>query len=109
PPGVFEVVVGPARELADGVCGEEVPADLLTGQLPGHVLDAVLADIEMQPGGVIRPRAPRAIEAPVLLVHHEQRLNSVDRRAPLLQHVPDASRRAPAGDRMVILMPGEVA
>src|SRR6185437_12406138 len=96
------------RELTDGMGREQLRADLLAGELPGHVLDAVLADVQMQSGWVIRPGAPRAVEAAVLLVHHEQRANPLSWHASRLQHVTDASRRAPAGGWVMVLMPGEV-
>ncbi len=51
------------------MAGEEVPADPLAGHLPGDVLDAVLADVQVQTLAVIRPCAPRAVESAVLMVH----------------------------------------
>ena len=44
-PLVFEIEVGPGRELRDGVLGEEPTIHPLARHLPGDVLDAVLADV----------------------------------------------------------------
>ena len=66
-------------------------------------------DIEAQPVRVVRPSAARAIKAAVLMVHHEQRVETVDRVARLLQHTRDAPRGAPAGSRMVVVVAREAA
>jgi hypothetical protein len=108
PPRGLEVVITPPLELGDGVGSEEVPVDLLAGQLPGDVLDPVLAEIEVQAGRVVGPRAPRTVKATVLLVHHEQRADPLLRDPGFLEHTPDAPRRPPARSRMIVVVEGEV-
>src|SRR4029077_5273569 len=53
----FEVVVAQRRHLANGKGSEEIAVGFRWLKLPGHVLDAVFADVEFQTGRVIRPRA----------------------------------------------------
>ena len=49
------------------MCGEEFRVCLRWRELPRHVLDTALADVQAQPARVIRPRAPRAVEAVPLI------------------------------------------
>ena len=82
----LQVVVAPRGELADGVRGEERRVGLRRRQLPGDVLDAVLADVQVQAGRIVGPGTARAVEAAVLLVHHRTSariaLDRLGERAP---------------------------
>jgi hypothetical protein len=49
--------------------GEELAIDSLTRHLPRHMLDTVLADIQMEPFAVIGPGAAWAVETTVLVIH----------------------------------------
>jgi hypothetical protein len=84
------------------VGSEELTADLLARQLPGDVLDPVLAKVEAQAAGFIRPRATRAVKPPSSWFINEQRTKTVDRLARPLQHMSDALRRAPPSGRMMV-------
>ena len=62
-----------------------------------------------RPVRVVRPRAARAVEAPVLVVHHEERARALDRLARALRaRLRDAARGAPAGGGMVVLVPARL-
>src|SRR5947207_2920841 len=91
----FEIVVAPRRKLAHGMGGEEIAVGVRLLKLPGSVLDAVFADVEFQPGRVIRPRAAGTIETTVLMVHHEDRAKTLDRFARPCEDASDAFGRAP--------------
>src|SRR5690242_7647045 len=101
----FEVVVAPRRQLAHGMGSEEIAVGFRMLKLPGDVLDAVFADVEFQTGRVIRPRAAGTIETTVLMVHHEDRANALDRLARSCQDVRDAFSCAPPGCGMMVWMP----
>src|SRR5262245_57618498 len=68
------------------------------------MLHAVLANIQTESVGVVRPRAPRTVEATVLVIHDEERTESLRRLPGTREHAGDAARRAPSGRRMVVLM-----
>jgi hypothetical protein len=57
-PSVRSAAPGPSRQFRHRVAGEKVTVDSLAGHLPGNVLDAVLADVEVQAFAVVRPRTP---------------------------------------------------
>src|SRR6202035_497953 len=99
-----EVIVAPPGQLVDGMRGEEIAVGLGGRELPGGVLDAVLADVKVKPARVVRPCAPRTVEATVLVVHHEERAEALQRLPGPLEHLGDASRRAPPRRRMMVLV-----
>jgi len=99
---VLQRKVRPGRELRNGVLGEKVGTDSLVGHLPRDVLDAVLADIESQPLGVVRPCASRAVESAVLVVHLVDRARAVHERVLAQQKLRDTLCRPPPGRRVVI-------
>jgi hypothetical protein len=68
---VLQIVVALLEELRDRVRGEEFWGDALLRRFPGDGFGAVLAELEG--GGVflVRPGAPRAVEA-VGLVRAQQ-------------------------------------
>jgi len=106
PPDCFEIVVAPAGQLADGVEGEELVVGLRRRELPRHVLDAVLADVEVETVGVVRPRATRTVETAVFMVHYEERADPFRRFPRPLEYASNTARRTPPGRRMIVLMPG---
>ncbi len=99
---VFELVIAPGGELGHRVGGEERGVDALGRHLPGDVLDAVLADVEAQALAIVGPRAPRAVEPPVLVVHPPDRPGALDELPVAEEHLRHARRRTPAGRRMVV-------
>jgi hypothetical protein len=86
------------------VGGEELAVGLRVCELPGDVLDAVLADVEVEPARVVRPGAARTVEAAVLVVHHEERAKALQRLTRPHEHLADAPRGTPARRGMVVLM-----
>src|SRR5262249_6764447 len=100
----FEVVVAPFGHLAHRVSGEEITIRLRRRKLPRDMLHAVLANIQTESVGVVRPCAPRTVEATVLVIHDEERTESLRRLPGTREHAGDAARRAPSGRRMVVLM-----
>ncbi|MDH6455525.1 hypothetical protein M2155_008024 [Streptomyces sp. SAI-119] len=97
-----EVEVGPLHQLRHGVRREELPVDPFTGHLPGDVLDAVLTNVEVQALAVVRPSAPRAVEAAVLVVHALDGARAGHQTVLAQQELPDALGGAPSGGRMRI-------
>src|SRR5439155_14628520 len=89
--------------------GKELAVRLRRSELPGGVLDAVLADVEAETARIVRPGAARTVEAAVLVVHHEERANPLQRLPCSLEDLPDAARRAPARGRVVVLVARVVA
>jgi hypothetical protein len=85
------------EELAAGVCGRE---------LPGNVLDSVLANVQPKTIGVVGPGATWTVEAAVLVVHYEERAKALEWLPHPLEHPGDASRCTPPGRRMIILVSG---
>jgi hypothetical protein len=109
PSNGLEVVVVPLGEVADGMGGEEVAIGFGGLELPGDVLDAILADVETETVGIVRPRATRTVEAAVLVVHHEECAHTLLRFSRVLEHVADAARGTPPGGGLVVLVAGMVA
>ena len=100
PAGVLEGEVAPARQLGDGVGREEVGGRPFLGQLPGGVLDAVLADVHGQAVAVVGPGAAGAVVAAVLVVHLEDGPRAVDQLVLLPKHLRRSwrhPRRRPDG------------
>src|SRR5262245_17748582 len=69
------------------------------------MLDAVLADVELETVRVVRPGTAGTIEATVLVVHHEDRVDAFRRLPRTLKHAGHTACRTPAGRRMLVLMP----
>src|SRR5205085_8818086 len=105
----LEVVVVPLGQLADGMGGEELAVGLRGRELPGDVLDAVLADVEVEPVRVVRPGAARTVEAAVLVVHHEERAKALQRLPGPFEYLRNAARRTPARGGVVVLVARVVA
>src|SRR5271157_5569819 len=103
---VLQREIRPPRQLGDGVVGEEVPIDPFAGHFPGDVLDAVLADVQVQTLAVIRPCTSRTVEAPVLMVHQLDRTSAGNQFPALRQHLGHTASRTPTGSRMVIILLG---
>jgi len=73
------------------------------------VLDAVLADVEVESVRIVRPRAAWTVEPAVLLVHHEERPKALQRLPGPLEHLADAARRTPSRGGMVVRVARVVA
>ena len=84
------------------MAGEERSVGPFARHLPGGVLDAVLAEVELEIARIVRPRAAGAVEAAIGMVHAQERRGLLDRLAALEKDRRDASRGTPAGDRMAI-------
>ena len=89
--------------------GEELAVGLRGRELPGDVLDAVLADVEVEPVRVVRPGAARTVEAAVLVVHHEERAKALQRLPGPFEYLRNAARRTPARGGVVVLVARVVA
>src|SRR5262249_57286980 len=61
PSHLLEVMVAPPGQLGHRVRSEEVAVGFRGRELPGDVLDAVLADVETETVGGVRPGAPPAV------------------------------------------------
>ena len=96
-------IVTPRAQLAHGVGGEELARHAPAGQLPRDVLDAVLAEVQLQAVLRVRPRAARAVEAAVLVVHLRQHARSLERLARAHEHLGHRPGRAPPGGRMLVV------
>ena len=101
-PLAFEFAVAPPGQFGDRMGGEELRPHALVGHFPGDVLDAVLADVQVQALGVVGPGAPGAVEPLALVVHPEDGFRAVHQLALAGQDAPDAHRRAPAGRGVVV-------
>lgn len=93
---VLQREVAPPLQLGHRVGGEELRADPFAGHLPGDVLDAVLADVQVQALGVVRPRAPGAVEAAALVIHPHDGPGSVHHGALTQQEAGHTPGGAPA-------------
>jgi hypothetical protein len=104
----LQVVIAPLGEFADGMRREELAIGLGGSEFPGDVLDAVLAHIEVEASRVVGPGAARAVEAAVLLIHHEEGAKALYRFARAFEHAPDAARGTPSGRRVMVLVSRKV-
>jgi len=85
----FQLVIGEATKLADGVAFEEIRRGAFFGRLPGDGLDAVLAKFERRAMGRIAPGASGTIEA-VRLIGLEHSTRAGNRPAALQQSLATA-------------------
>lgn len=106
---IFEVEVGPGGELGDRVGGEEVVARTLLRHLPRGVLDAVLADVERDPG-IVGPRASGAVESADGVVHGQHQRQAEADFTLAEEDLGHRFRRTPPrrGVVVVLLRPGSV-
>ena len=100
----LERIIGPPRQLLDGVCREEIALDPIACHFPCRVLDAVFANVHAQSLAVIRPCASRAVVSTVLMIHLNDGTSAVDQLALRDQHLRNANGGAPPGGGMVIIL-----
>jgi hypothetical protein len=77
------------------VGGEELAVGLRGRELPGGVLDAVLADVEAESARVVRPRAARTVEPAVLVWFITKRARKASSGSPARSSTFPTLRAAP--------------
>ena len=99
---LFEVVVGPAPQLAHGMAGEEVGRAAMGGQFPQGRLRAVLAEFEGVRMFRLAPGTARTHEAAGLVLL-AQRVERAHGRHLAADRLHDAPQRPPAAGAAVVI------
>ncbi|RMN76978.1 hypothetical protein ALQ52_04443 [Pseudomonas cannabina pv. alisalensis] len=92
---VFQVVIAPRRQLADGVLGEELGRDAFFGRLPGQRLGTVFTVFEGVRLLRVWPGTAGAVEA-VGLVHGQQGAVALEQNVLMQQMFVDCVQCGPA-------------